>query len=85
MPRLVLCWTQFTDLSFFLVHRLTACLAFLLRLSPAYEMQLLPLLDVLQAQDVLKRKLAKGGCGEAGVVKKEVRKLIEEVAGKLCG
>lgn len=48
-------------------------------------MQLLPLLDVLQAQDVLKRKLAKGGCGETGVVKKEVRKLIEEVAGKLCG
>jgi hypothetical protein len=48
-------------------------------------MQLLPLLDVLQARDVLKRKLAKGGCGETGVTKKEVRKLIEEVAGKLCG
>ncbi|KAH0586619.1 hypothetical protein H2248_007839 [Termitomyces sp. 'cryptogamus'] len=66
------------------VHRLTASLACLLRVSPAYGNQLSPLLEVLQARDVLKRKLAKGGCGEEGVTKKDVRKLIEEVANKLC-
>ncbi|KAG6839694.1 hypothetical protein C0991_012511 [Blastosporella zonata] len=66
------------------VHRLTASLAFLLRLSPEYDSQVSPLLEVLQARDVLKRKLAKGGCGEDGVEKKEVRKLVEEVANKLC-
>ncbi|KAG6856278.1 hypothetical protein H0H87_005888 [Tephrocybe sp. NHM501043] len=66
------------------VHRLTASLAFLLRLSPAYDTQVSPLLEVLQARDVLKRKLAKGGCGEEGVVKKDVRRLVEEVANKLC-
>jgi hypothetical protein len=42
------------------------------------------LLEVLQAQKILKDKLEKGGCGDAGVVKQEVRKLIEEVATKLC-
>jgi hypothetical protein len=42
------------------------------------------LLEALQGQAVLKGKLEKGGCGENGVRKKEVRKLIEEVAGKLC-
>ncbi|KAG6904808.1 hypothetical protein DXG01_007028 [Tephrocybe rancida] len=66
------------------VHRLTASLAFLLRLSPAYESQVSPLLEVLQARDVLKRKLAKGRCGEEGVTKKDARKLVEEVAMKLC-
>lgn len=66
------------------VHRLTASLACLLRVSPAYENQLSPVLEVLQARDVLKQKLAKGGCGEAGVTKKDVRKLVEEVADKLC-
>ncbi|KAF8073399.1 hypothetical protein FPV67DRAFT_1650326, partial [Lyophyllum atratum] len=66
------------------VHRLTASLAFLLRLSPAYEEQMAPLLEVLQARDVLRRKLGKGGCGEEGVRKKEVRRLVEEVADKLC-
>ncbi|KAF5374136.1 hypothetical protein D9615_008883 [Tricholomella constricta] len=66
------------------VHRLAASLAFLLRLSPAYDTQLSPLLDVLQTRAVLKRKLTKGGCGEDGVVKKDVRKLVEEVANKLC-
>jgi hypothetical protein len=28
--------------------------------------------------------LGKGGCGATGVGKKEVRRLVEEVAGKLC-
>jgi len=67
-----------------LVHRLTASLALLLRLSPAYDTQISPLLEVLQARAVLKRKLARGGCGEEGVTKKEVRRLVEEVANKLC-
>lgn len=66
-----------------IVHRLTASLALLLRLSPFLE-QLTPLLEVLQARKILKEKLERGGCGEAGVVKKEVRKLIGEVAEKLC-
>jgi hypothetical protein len=55
----------------------------LIRLSPSIE-QLTSLLEVLQAQKILKSKLEKGGCGETGVVKKEARKLIEEVAKKLC-
>ncbi|KAG5649934.1 hypothetical protein H0H81_001408, partial [Sphagnurus paluster] len=62
------------------VHRLTASLAFLVRLSPVYETQVLPLLDVLQARAILKHKLSKGGCGEEGVTKRDVRKLVEEVA-----
>ncbi|KAI0333739.1 DUF862-domain-containing protein [Cubamyces sp. BRFM 1775] len=66
------------------VHRLTAALAFLLRLSPFYESQLASLLEVLQSRETLKRKLAKGGCGENGVQKPEVRKLVTEVAEKLC-
>jgi len=65
------------------VHRLTASLALLVRLSPSLE-QLTPLLEILQAQRILNEKLEMGGCGDAGVVKKEVRKLIEEVAEKLC-
>lgn len=71
---------------FLLVHRLTASLAFFIHLSPYLDTQLKPLLEVLQAQDVLKAKLSAGGngCGENGVVKKEVRKLIDEVASKLC-
>jgi len=43
-----------------------------------------PLLETLQAREKLKGKLEKGGCGESGVGKKEVRKLILEVADKLC-
>ncbi|KAL1682240.1 PPPDE putative peptidase domain-containing protein [Schizophyllum commune] len=66
------------------VHRLTACLAFLLRLSPFYETQVVPLLEVLQAKNILLSKLDKGGCGEEGVVKKDIRSLVEEVAQKLC-
>lgn len=71
---------------FLSVHRLTASLAFFIHLSPYLDTQLKPLLEVLQAQDVLKAKLSAGGngCGENGVVKKEVKKLIDEVASKLC-
>ncbi|KAL1950630.1 hypothetical protein VTO73DRAFT_5754 [Trametes versicolor] len=65
------------------VHRLTAALAFLLRLSPFYESQLQGLLEVLQSRETLKSKLAHGGCGESGVQKPEVRKLVVEVAEKL--
>ncbi|KXN84609.1 Desumoylating isopeptidase 1 [Leucoagaricus sp. SymC.cos] len=68
------------------VHRLTAALAVFLRLSPRYDDQLKPLLDVLQVQDTLKNKLRKGDGweGEGGVRKKELRLLIAEVADKLC-
>ena len=66
------------------VHRLVAALAFMLRLSPSFEGQLASMLEVLESKKTLKSKLEKGGCGEAGVQKPEVRKLIEEVAEKLC-
>ncbi|KAF9046669.1 PPPDE putative peptidase domain-containing protein [Panaeolus papilionaceus] len=68
------------------VHRLTASLAFFIRLSPHYGSSLKSLLEVLQSQTVLKSKLTKGEGWNAdgGVDKKEVRKLIEEVANKLC-
>ncbi|EGN98049.1 hypothetical protein SERLA73DRAFT_182913 [Serpula lacrymans var. lacrymans S7.3] len=66
------------------VHRLSASIAFLLRLSPFYETQMAPLLEVLQARTVLKNKLEKGGCGPGGVTKQDIRKLVLEVAEKLC-
>lgn len=68
------------------VHRLAASLGCFLRLSPYHgvDTQILPLLEVLQARQTLITKLEAGGCGENGVVKKEVRKLVEEVALKLC-
>ncbi|KAH9979212.1 PPPDE putative peptidase domain-containing protein [Russula vinacea] len=53
------------------VHRLTATLAFLIRLSPFYEDQLVPLLSVLQ-------------WGDLKVRKKEIRALVGEVADRLC-
>ncbi|KAF7985602.1 hypothetical protein HWV62_3907 [Athelia sp. TMB] len=43
-----------------------------------------PLLEVLQSQSILKSKLGKIGFGESGLKKHDVRKLIEEVATKLC-
>lgn len=42
------------------------------------------MLEVLQSRDTLKSKLEKGGCGENGVQKAEVRKLVVEVAEMLC-
>jgi len=69
-----------------LVHRLTAALAFFLRLSPHYESQIQPLLEVLQSRQTLKGKLAKGDgwTADGGISKKDIRKLVEEVATKLC-
>ncbi|KAL0581184.1 hypothetical protein V5O48_000874 [Marasmius crinis-equi] len=66
------------------VHRLVASLGCLLRMSPFYDSQLSPLLEVLQAKQTLKAKLRPGECGEKGLEKKDVRKLVEEVADKLC-
>jgi len=68
------------------LHRLVASLAFLLHLSPFFETQLKPMLDVLEARSALLAKLkgGEGGFGEKGVSKKEVRALVEEVATKLC-
>ncbi len=68
------------------MHRLVASLAFLLHLSPFFETQLKPMLDVLEARSALLAKLkgGEGGFGEKGVSKKEVRALVEEVATKLC-
>ncbi|KAH6911566.1 thioredoxin family protein [Coprinopsis sp. MPI-PUGE-AT-0042] len=68
------------------VHRLAACLAYLIRLSPVHESQLSPLLEVLQAKQVLKAKLVKGDGwnGEGGLTKKDVRQLVREVSDKLC-
>ncbi|KAI0260205.1 PPPDE putative peptidase domain-containing protein [Gloeopeniophorella convolvens] len=64
------------------VHRLTATLAFLIRLSPSYRDQLAPLLDVLQVRRTLKGKLAEGG--KPRIQNKGIRALIEEVADTLC-
>jgi hypothetical protein len=58
---------------------LTASLAYLLRLSPIYEEELSSLLEVLQAKDTLKSKVSDGP-----VKKPDVKKLVEEVANKLC-
>ncbi|KZP33435.1 DUF862-domain-containing protein [Athelia psychrophila] len=66
------------------VHRLTACLACFVRFSPFYDDQLAPLLEVLQSQTILKSKLNKTGFGESGLQKQDVRKLVQEVATKLC-
>jgi len=64
------------------VHRLTATLAFLIRLSPFYEDQLVPLLGVLQVGEMLKGKLAEDG--KLKVRKKEIRALVGEVGDRLC-
>ncbi|KAH8998488.1 DUF862-domain-containing protein [Lactarius akahatsu] len=64
------------------VHRLTATLAFLIRLSPFYQDQLVTLLGVLQVQETLKGKLAEDG--QLRLKKKEIRGLVAEVAQQLC-
>lgn len=66
------------------VHRLTASLGFLLRLSPAYESQLGPFLEVLQAKEILLSKLDKEGFGEHGIQNKNIRLLVEQVTKFLC-
>ncbi|KAI0304337.1 PPPDE putative peptidase domain-containing protein [Multifurca ochricompacta] len=64
------------------VHRLTATLAFLIRLSPFFQDQLHTLLNVLQVRRTLKSKLTEDG--KLNVRKKEVRALVGEVADQLC-
>ncbi|WWC66710.1 uncharacterized protein I206_100614 [Kwoniella pini CBS 10737] len=58
-------------------HRLLAALAMIIYLSPKYELDTKSLLEVLSAKDKLftKSKTYK---------KKEIKKLAEEIAGKLC-
>ncbi|KAH7100398.1 DUF862-domain-containing protein [Auriculariales sp. MPI-PUGE-AT-0066] len=60
------------------VHRLTAALAMLLHLSPHFDEQDKPLLEVLQARQALLGTL------ESCVKKQEVRTLVKEVAGQMC-
>ncbi|THH01928.1 hypothetical protein EW026_g855 [Hermanssonia centrifuga] len=67
-----------------IVHRLTVSLAFIVRFSPVYDTHLSALLEVLQVKETLKAKLAKGGCGADGIKSPSLRKLIEQVADKLC-
>ena len=64
------------------MHRLTATLAFLIRLSPFYQDQLIPLLSVLQVKETLEGKLASEG--KLRLKKKEIRALVREVADGLC-
>lgn len=64
------------------MHRLTATLAFLIRLSPFYQDQLAPLLGVLQVSETLMGKLAEDG--KLKVRKKDIRALVMEVADRLC-
>ena len=59
-------------------------MAFLIRLSPFYQDELVSLLSVLQVGETLKSKLAGDGKGKLTVRKKEIRALVEEVADKLC-
>lgn len=67
------------------MHRLAASLALSLYLTPSYDSELAPLLEVLQAKEKVLAKLGGGssGFGENGVKKEEARKMLEEV-GKLC-
>lgn len=58
-------------------HRLLAALGLLIYLSPTYTTSVKPLLDVLGAKSMIQGKVK-------GYKKKEVKKLAEEVAGKLC-
>ncbi|EIM85886.1 DUF862-domain-containing protein [Stereum hirsutum FP-91666 SS1] len=66
------------------VHRLSATLALLIRLSPAYENSLVPLLEVLQVRSALRAKVEGEGEGGMKLQKKEVKALVLEVADKLC-
>ncbi|WWD09099.1 hypothetical protein V865_007219 [Kwoniella europaea PYCC6329] len=58
-------------------HRLLAALAMIIYLSPKYESDTKSLLEVLGAKDTIYKK-------SRGWKKKEVKKLGEEIAGKLC-
>lgn len=80
------CPMTFPFLFFLIVHRLVAALALYVRLSPQYDTQIRPLLEVLQSIEILKGKLVKGSRwnAEGGIAKKDIRKLVDEVASKLC-
>lgn len=58
-------------------HRLLAALALLLYLSPGYEGTLQPLLEVMGSKDTLQQR-------SKVYKKKEVKKLAEEIAAKMC-
>lgn len=58
-------------------HRLLAALGLLILLSPSYTTSLQPLLEVLGAKATIEGKVK-------GYKRKEVRKLAEVIAGKLC-
>ena len=83
-PKELMMLTEQTFLLFWshVVRRLTATLAFLIRLSPFYEGELLPLLSVSQVGETLMGKLAEHG--KPKVRKKEIRALVGEVADRLC-
>ena len=57
------------------MHRLTATLAFLIRLSPFHQDELAPLLGILQVSETLKGKLA--GDGKLKVQGCMIRVLLE--------
>ncbi|ORX34662.1 PPPDE putative peptidase domain-domain-containing protein [Kockovaella imperatae] len=59
------------------IHRLLAALALTLYLAPGYTETLQPLVEVLGVKDAIESKAK-------GLKKKEVKKLAEEVASKLC-
>lgn len=66
------------------MHRLVACLAFLLRFSPVYDAHIQPLLEVLQAKKTLQSKLNSSGFLPEGVKGAPLKKLITQVADLLC-
>jgi len=63
---------------------LAAAFALTIYLSPRYDEEVKPLLEVLQAKGTLSAKLDQRLFGGKGIVKKEVRQLVEEVSLKLC-
>jgi hypothetical protein len=65
---------QNTDM---IAHRLLATLGLSVYLSPSWESSLQSLLEVLSAKDTLESKAKT-------YKKKDVRKLAEEIAGKVC-
>ncbi|KAI0688322.1 DUF862-domain-containing protein [Cytidiella melzeri] len=67
-----------------IVHRLVACLAFLLRFSPVHDSHVGSLLEVLQAKETLKSKLNSSGFSPNGVKGPALQKLITQVADQLC-
>jgi hypothetical protein len=75
---LVSLFTQsFRSFAYRIAHRLLASLALSVYLSPAWDSSLQGLLEVLRAKDTLEGKAKT-------YKKKEVRKLAEEIAGKVC-